>query len=507
MSEAPPRILVVDDEPGMREGCRKVLSPQGYAVETAEDGPTALAALREGPAFDAALIDLKMPGMDGLELIRHIREQDQDIVLFVITAYATIDTAVKATRLGAFDYIPKPFTPHELLLPVRNGLERRSLALEARRLREDRERRLLELAFERSKCHTIINCMADGVLVVNRDRQVVLRNAAAERILPTRASPALPAPLDQALGCPELLPLVRRALASPAVPSIASAELALGERTYMAHASPVPEGGGEVAGAVVVLRDVTALKTLETAKSMFVSMVAHEVKRPLAAIEGYLNVILNGAAGQDAQRDRQMLERCRARARGLRTMLSELMSLVAMQTGSFTVERVPTCLAKVVTAAVDSCREAAQQGSVALSLHCAEGADAAMVLADEQAMHSVFVNLIDNALKFTPESGRVEVRVERDAGRLNVSVRDNGAGMTAEEQGRAFDEFFRANHARTAQVPGAGLGLSIVKQLVDLHQGRVAVQSGPGEGSTFTVSLPALPPRPSGEPGPAGPLL
>lgn len=93
------------------------------------------------------------------------------------------------------------------------------------------------------------------------------------------------------------------------------------------------------------------------------------------------------------------------------------------------------------------------------------------------------------------------------SGRLNVSVRDNGVGMTAEEQGRAFDEFFRANHAGTAQVPGAGLGLSIVKQLVDLHQGRVAVQSEPGKGSTFTVSLPGLPPRASGEPGPAGPLL
>ncbi len=175
------RILVVDDELGMREGCSKVLSMEGFDVETAPDGLTGLKLFRERGDFAVALVDLKMPGMGGLELIEHLKSHDEDVAIFVITAYAAIDTAVEATRRGAYGYIPKPFTPDELLITVRNGLERRALNIEAKRLRDERERRLLELARERSKSSTIINCMADGVIVVNRDRQIVLRNAAVLR--------------------------------------------------------------------------------------------------------------------------------------------------------------------------------------------------------------------------------------------------------------------------------------------------------------------------------------
>jgi len=492
MSDGAERILVVDDEPGMREGCRKILSSEGYGVDTAEDGPTALDILRQGRDFAGALVDLKMPGMDGLELIRRIRQRDEDIVLFVITAYATIETAVEATKLGAYDYIPKPFTPDELLVPVRNGLERRSLRLEARRLQEERERRMLELAFERSKSHTIINCMADGVLVVNRDGQLVLRNAAASRMLPRCGEAGLPAPLDDALACPELASFVRKALGAPAGPSIASVELSHGARTFMVNASPVVDRDGQVSGAVAVLRDITALKELEDAKSMFVSMVAHEVKRPLAAIEGYLNLVLSGAAGHDSERDRRMLERSLLRARGLRTMLSELMDVVAMQTGRFALERTPLRIGDAVVEATEPCREAAEEKGINLSVECDGEAADARVLADREAIRSVFANLIDNAIKYTDEAGRVEVRVAEAGDYVTVSVRDNGIGMRPEELARAFDEFFRATNARTADVPGTGLGLTIVKSLVDMHEGKIDIESAPGQGSTFTVSLPKV---------------
>ena len=483
------RILVVDDELGMREGCRKILTSEGYQVEVAEDGVAGLELFKKCGDFAVALIDLKMPRMGGIELIEHLRVLDEDVVIFVITAYATIDTAVEATRRGAYGYIPKPFTPDELLLPVRNGLDRRTLSIEAKRLREERERRLLELAVERSKSSTIISCMTDGVLVINRDRQIVLRNAAATRILPDCAAAPLPAPMER-LGCPELQALMADALASGPGPMIASREIVLDRCTYMVNASPVREPTGEVSGAVVVLRDITALKKLEVAKSMFISMVAHEVKSPLAAIEGQLMAVLSGVAKASADQEKDMLERALLRARTLRTMVSDLLNLTAMETGNFVIKRSPLDLRKVVADVVESHREKADAKHIELVLaENGSGADG-FVLADHDSIFMVLSNLIDNAIKYTPEHGHVNVRIDHEGICVRVSVRDDGIGMTAEEKDSAFDEFYRAKNKYTVHVPGTGLGLTLVKRLVDMHQGKVTVQGEPGKGSTFTISLP-----------------
>jgi len=491
MSEAP-RILVVDDEAGMREGCRRILSDEGYDVETAGDGVEGLERFKERGPFAAALVDLKMPRMGGIELLEHLRQLDPDTVILVVTAYATIDTAVEATKRGAYGYIPKPFTPDELLLPVRNGLERRALALEARRLREERQNRLLEVAFERSKCNTVIHCMTDGVLVVNRDHQIVLRNDAAARMLPECGALPLPSPLD-VLACGPLAGVVGEALQATSLPTIVSREMVIHKSTYMVNASSVFEAGGDVLGAVAVLRDITALKKLETAKSMFVSMVAHEIKSPLAAIEGYLSIIKGGIGGVDPARDLKMIERSLLRAQALRTMVSELLSLTAMETGDFVITRSPLDIRQVVLQAVEACRERAEARQIALTLRDPLTAPEP-ILADRQAILSLFTNLIDNGIKYTPSGGHVKVTIERNGMYAKVAVTDDGIGMTPEEKDRAFDEFFRAKNEQTAQVPGTGLGLTIVKRLLDLHQGRITVDSAPGQGSTFTVRLPLVRP-------------
>ena len=169
------KILVVDDEPVIHESCRKILIPEGYSVDGADDGVFGLELFKQRGDFDAVLIDIKMPRMDGIELVNRLREIDGEVVLLIITGYATIETAVEAIKGGAYDYVPKPFTPDELLLPLRRRLERRTLALESKRL-------LLDVARERSRSGTIIACMTDGVMVVNRQRRVVLSNNAARRI-------------------------------------------------------------------------------------------------------------------------------------------------------------------------------------------------------------------------------------------------------------------------------------------------------------------------------------
>ncbi len=491
MNDGKQRILVVDDELGIREGCRKILTSEGYEVETAEDGLAGLDLFREDRDFSAALIDLKMPRMGGMDLIGKLRELDEDIVLLVITAYATLDTAVEATKRGAYAYVAKPFTPDELLLPVRNGLERRALSIQTRRLSEERQKGLLEIAFERSKCNTIIKCMADGVLVFNRDGQVVLRNAAAARAFLGNADLRLPAPIEQVVACPELQDLATEVLQAHATPLIASKEAVCGESTYMMNASPVVEPSGEILGGVVVLRDISTLKKLEVAKSTFVSMVAHELKSPLAAIESYLNVILSGVAGEDTQRDRQMMQRALLRAQALRSLVSDLLNLTAIEAGKFAITRSPLDIRQVVDEVVASCREKAQEKGIELSVAPDGQSDAIQALADRDAMLSVFTNLIDNAVKYTPEKGHVRVGIEHNDASVTVTVEDDGIGMTDREAARAFEEFYRANNEHTARVPGTGLGLSLVKRLVELHDGRISVRTAPGQGSEFTVCLPS----------------
>lgn len=493
MSEdnGPPRILVVDDELGIRKGCRKILEAEGYEVETAEDGLAGLELFEKHGKFAVALIDLKMPRMGGIDLIERLHKQDEDLVFFIITAYATIETAVEATKKGAYGYIPKPFTPDELLLPVTQGLEKRTLSLEAKRLREEREKRLLEVAFERSKSSTIIKCMTDGVFVINRDGQLVLQNAAATHILNGCASHPLSSFLLDALGYADIDTLIAEVPDINSGPIILSKELVLGQCTYMVNISPVlDELSKEISGVVIVLRDITALKKLEIAKSMFVSMVAHEIESPLAATEGYLHLILSGQVGEEPEKEQNMLERSLLRIKTLRMMVSELMNLTAMETGNFTLKRSPLDIKKVVSEAVEFHREQAQEKQIALSMTCGGKPEVAQVLADRDAMFIVFKNLIENAIKYTPDEGHVCVHTEQNGIYVKVKVKDDGIGMKSDEKARVFDEFFRARNSYTTQIPGTGLGLSLVKRLLEMHHGTISLETAPGEGSEFIVSIP-----------------
>ncbi|MFH1707907.1 MAG: ATP-binding protein [Planctomycetota bacterium] len=491
MNRETARILVVDDEPGIRQGCEKILLAEGYEVAVAADGQAAMELLTRDPAFALALVDLKMPRMDGIELIRRIGQIDPDIVSVVITAYASIDTAVEATRQGAYRYIPKPFTPDELLMTVRNGLERRALSIEARLLRQERERRLLEVAFERSKCNTVINCMTDGVIVINSEQRVVLKNSAAVRINSAWGYINLPAALS-AFACDDLAAIVAEVFVPGCDSVILSREVKIGGSVYMVNAGPVREPAEELLGAVVVFRDITALKKLEHAKSLFVSMVAHEVKGPVGVIEGFLDVILEGAAGDDPERIRNMLGRALLRARALREMVGELMNLSAMETGHFALKRSPTVISTVAAEAVEACREKAAAKHITLSFAARGSAGTQKGWADVGALRSVFTNIIDNAVKYTPDGGGVTVTVDHDGVYLHVIVNDTGFGIAPEDLPRIFEEFFRVRDKHTAAIPGTGLGLHLARKLVEMHNGTISVRSTPGAGSVFTIAIPIM---------------
>jgi len=481
------RILVVDDELGVREGCRKILASDGYEVVTAGDGKAGLEQFTERGPFDVLLVDLQMPRMSGLELIQEARSRDPDLIPIIITAHATLDTAVEGTRQGAYSYIPKPFTPDELLLAIKNGLEKRALSIEARRLREEREKRLLEVASERSRSNTIIAAMTDGILVINLEKLVVLSNNAAARILPDCAHRPLPFPLDQ-VESPDVREIVNLVIDSPGGFMILSRQIPLGAATYMVNVSPIIEPSGETSGAVAVFSDVTELAKLDTAKSMFVSLVAHEVKSPLAATEGWLNLVLSGMLKADPAEERRMLERAQLRVKNLRAMVNELINLTAIQTGNFSLARAPVAVAEAVARAVEASRDSASQRGI--SLDVSDEGPGSRVLADREALFMIFSNLVENAVKYSRDGGNVAVRIERQGMYVSVAIRDHGIGISPEDCARVFDEFYRARTEATAAISGTGLGLSLVRRLTELHEGTVSVTSDLGAGSEFTVRLP-----------------
>ena len=491
MEDQKVRILVVDDEFGMREGCRKVLTSEGYEVETAEDGVAALELFKEDKEFAVALIDLKMPRMGGMELIEEIQKYDKDIVLLVITAYATIGTAVEATKKGAYGYIPKPFTPGELLIPIRNGLEKRELSLRSRKLQQERDEKLLEVAYERSKGSTIIKCMSDGVIVVNREGNIVLTNTTINRLIPECTNIPNLAPLNT-LKSKDVVAVITEILSSGSSPKIVSKEILREESTYMVNASPLVNNNGEMLGAVAILRDISELKKLEATKATFISMVSHEVTSHLGAIEGYLNLLLSDEENSFTEENRKMMERMGLRAKALRTMVSDLMDISAIETGRFSIKRVPLTLSESVDEVFQICIEKAESKKIELKCNYSDSLRELKILADKDALLTILRNLIDNAIKYTPEGGHVSINMLQDGKYIKVSVADNGIGMSLEEKNKIFEEFYRVKNKYTSSIPGSGLGLSLVKRLLGMHEGKILVESTSGEGSVFTIILPLI---------------
>ncbi|MBC7190017.1 response regulator, partial [Candidatus Aerophobetes bacterium] len=284
------KILVVDDEVSISQACKKILTKEGFDVEIALDGVEAK-KLIEKKEFGIVIVDLKLPGLSGDELLRWIREFDQDIVCIVITGYPSYDSAVASVKKGAYDYIPKPFTAGELRRVVRKAMDRRLLLKKMRQLQEEKEKNLQLLAQEKTKLKVVINSMTDAVLVVNNKGELVLYNLAAERILGIKKE-ELERPFKEVVKNQTIREMVETIMDGRGALAL-SREIKINGKSYLVNIAPVKEDE-EMLGFVVSLRDITEIRRMSDIKSAFLTMVAHEVRSPLGIIEGYLDLILKG---------------------------------------------------------------------------------------------------------------------------------------------------------------------------------------------------------------------
>jgi len=366
------RILVVDDEPGMRLAVARALQkytvrlPEvetevGFEIEPAASGESALEIINRAPP-DILLLDHKLPQMSGLDVLRRLAEKEPRVLTIMITAYASLETAINATRRGAFDFLAKPFTPEELKASV-----------------------------DKAAKHVMIERQAQKLI-----------------------------------------------------------------------------------------------KEKHQFRFQLISVVAHELKAPLAAIEQYLDIMADRTLGDDPSAYQQMVERSLLRVQGMRKLIFDLLDLTRLESGQKKRELQELDVRAIARTALETVALDAQARGITLELHADQPVP---LVADRWEIEIILNNLLSNAVKYNREAGRVDLEVRPRDGKVMIRVKDTGIGMAEEDAARLFHEFVRIKSEQTEKILGSGLGLSIVKKIALLYGGDVSVESQPGQGSVFTVIL------------------
>jgi two-component system, sensor histidine kinase and response regulator len=365
-------ILIVDDEYGMRRGAERALrdvvmnlpdinGEVRFSIRTAATGKEFEEKLNSGPT-DILLLDHKLPDTTGLEILDRLGQRSLDLLTIMITAYASLETAVTATRRGAYDFLAKPFTPEELRGAVRKAARHLILQRQARRLAEEK-------------------------------RQV---------------------------------------------------------------------------------------------RFQFTSVLAHEMKAPISAIEGYLQMIKERSVGDDLAAYDRMVDRCLIRIEGMRKLIADLLDLTSIESGQRQRTITTVDISETVRQAIENVKAEAERREIALNLDVPAGL---ALEADRTEIEMIFNNLISNAVKYNRDKGSVSVSAAAVGEEIRIRVDDTGIGMTQEESSRLFNDFTRIKNEKTRHILGSGLGLSTVKKLVSLYNGKIVTKSQPEVGSTFTVTL------------------
>jgi two-component system phosphate regulon sensor histidine kinase PhoR len=245
--------------------------------------------------------------------------------------------------------------------------------------------------------------------------------------------------------------------------------------------------GQELKGSAAVFTDITELRRLERVREGFVANVSHELRTPITAIRGYAETLRSGALS-DAAHAPQMVEIIHRQSERLSELVADLLELSKLDSGELSLKPSAVAIHEVVRRVADVVGPKASSKGLSLRLEMSPGLTA---FVDEKAVEQVLINLLDNAIKYTPEGGGIALIGRGEAGLCVLEVRDNGLGIEARHLPRLFERFYRVDRGRSRDMGGTGLGLSIVKHLVSAMRGEVSVQSQPGEGSTFTVRLPA----------------
>ena len=521
------KILVVDDEPNVLLTLRAILQEDGYAVDTAIDGEAAIEAIR-ACKYDLVLTDLKLPGVDGLGVLAEVQKSSPASVTIMMTGYASVDSAIEAVHLGAYEYLLKPMEVPELKQAVRRSLERKRLSeidtlyrvstavtgshdreLVAREI-EDAARQVLGIASAK-----IISYRRSGIVEPFVESTYVFGTPELKQQLQsgevlTSNDPGH-ALYHWAMG--------QKIQSFAVVPGISQGKLICvlvahnNGRPYEFHASAIRFLQSLAGQSALVLSNSTLLAQLQKnnielevangklrelyrLKSQFLSIATHELRTPLTIIMGYNSMLAEGLHDRATEEERQLLQESVSACQRLIRLVNSMLDINQIESGKMTMKFAETDLNGVVRNVVNLFQTEAAKKEIHLSLEVP--ARMPRMLLDSDRLEQVVINLIGNAMKFTSAGGgiHVSVRYDQEGGIVQVAVEDNGIGIAPADQAVIFDEFAQVGkHAANRQREGSGLGLAIAKRIVEGHSGHLTLKSSPGQGSTFTFTIPVRVPQ------------
>ena len=475
-----PRVLVVDDEVRIQKVCHRLLTEEGCDVELAENGIKGLKMLEE-KHFDIILLDLMMPGMSGLDVLTDVKARHPDTVVIIITGYATLEHSIETMKRGAFDFLSKPFSPGELRLVISKAIEFL--------------RTLQDIATEKSRMRVMINTLSNGVLTTDNQKRIALANPAFLKMIGCKKPSLIGYEVSEFIKDSRLLDMIDQAIHQPedtfaeitdeiTMPSLKEKD----DRIIGVRCIPFRDRLNRNLGSVTVFNDITALKKIDQLKSDFVSMVAHEIKSPLNSILMQLNVVLDGLAGDLTEKQREILQRNFDRIKSLTVLSTELLDLSKIESGLINQEREELALIELIKGQIVLYQDKADSKSIQMTMKKTK--KEIQIMGNRINIEEVVSNLISNAIRYTPNGGKITIQADEKKDRAKIMVSDTGFGIPEKELENIFDRFFRVKNEKTRYINGTGLGLSIVKSIVEAHHGTIEVESKLDKGTCFSIYLP-----------------
>lgn len=514
------RVLVVDDDPVILTLCQRILEVDGYVVTTVKRGEDALAKLDAEP-FDLLLTDIRLPGLNGLDVTMRLRERGLDLTVVTMTGYSNMEMAIQALSLGVDEFIIKPFTPDSLRLHVTRALEKWHLRRENLRLRMlvpllqtaqafaasrtraqvyrelfDAVQALLpveELAFlaldgEQNKLSIeaaqgrAFSPLSGQVFFASQFPEPELYRADGIQVWNQQETGRLPVALD--LGWLAGIPLRTRdrtfgfLLIGTSPPSHGDLESLSLTAAQAATAIENVDLLEEISRAYVDLRE------LEHLKSEFINIAGHELRTPLAVLLGYASLLRDQLDGEPQTFAREVV----ANAERLQRIANDMLNLKYLENGQGDLNLEACTVPDVVRDVVNAYLPLAVEREQAIENRV--NGEAGQLYADRAMLDLILGSLLSNAIKFSPRKATIFVTAEGDADRLTLRVRDEGPGLTPEQASHIFDAFYQAGDSLTRREGGMGLGLTLAREMVRAHGGIIWVESEYARGSSFYVMLP-----------------
>jgi two-component system phosphate regulon sensor histidine kinase PhoR len=373
-------------------------------------------------------------------------------------------------------------------LPGYKGEEMGGLAEAMNQMAAQLDDRIRTVVRQRNEQEAVLASMIEGVLAIDNQERILRINQSAANLLNINVADAIGRRIQEIIRKPDLQRFISQALHSQ---QRIEADITLaisGEELFLqGHGAPLRDASGKDIGALVVLNDMTRLQKLENIRRDFVANVSHELKTPITAIKGSVETLMDGAV-DDKENAERFLGIISRQSDRLNAIIEDLLALSRIEQGveqeGIALRR--TLLREVFLDTLQACQVKAQTKQIKLEMECPDELEANI---NAPLLEQALVNLIDNAIKYSAEKGRIRFTATGEPSSIMIQVQDWGSGIPQEHLPRLFERFYRVDKARSRKLGGTGLGLAIVKHIIQAHNGQISVSSAPGKGSTFTIQL------------------